>query len=162
MSYRAAHNDKGTSHAQADHSRLLAASLLTTSVVAITATTASAADAPPITAATLVDRALIEDILVDYYAGLGSGNDDFSHWYTRDGTLDVNGETARAKPASPPSTRRRQHAARCANGTFRMVLSNCEDRREGQHRHRRLHLDRREFQDRHRQARRGRAGPRAR
>ncbi len=45
---------------------LIAACLLLSGAI-----TASAADAPPITAATLVDRALIEDMLVDYYARLG-------------------------------------------------------------------------------------------
>ncbi len=100
---------------------LLAASILG---VAAIATTASAADAPPITAATLVDRALIEDMLVDYYAGLGSGNDDFAHWYATDGTLDVNGETGQGAAGIAAIYKATAARGSMRNGTFRMVLSN--------------------------------------
>jgi hypothetical protein len=45
----------------------------------------------------LIDRAAIEDLLVDYYSQIGSDNYDYSIYFTVDGTLDVNGLVARGK-----------------------------------------------------------------
>jgi len=85
---------------------------------------ASAADTPKITAETLVDRAMIEDLLVDYYANLGGGKHDFSHWFAPDGILDVNGEVGQGKDGIEKIYR--DTAARGAGrkGQFRMILSN--------------------------------------
>lgn len=100
-------------------------SLLASGALAFSAAL-SAADAPPITAATLVDRAMIEDLLVDYYAQLGSSNEDFGAWYVDDGILDVNGQVAQGKKGIEGIYK--ATAARSATsgrkGTFRMLLSN--------------------------------------
>lgn len=90
----------------------------------LSATTAHAADAPPITAATLVDRAMIEDLLVDYYARLGSDESDFSRWYAADGTIDVNGLTGTGKAGIAAVYKTLADQGGMQGGAFRMVLSN--------------------------------------
>ena len=55
------------------------------------------ADQPPTTLTTLLDRAQIEDMLVEYYEVLSSGGTDFGSYYTDDAVLDVNGIVARGK-----------------------------------------------------------------
>ena len=40
---------------------------------------------------TLLDRAAIEDMMVDYYAQIGTDKHDFSRFFTADGRLEVNG-----------------------------------------------------------------------
>jgi ketosteroid isomerase-like protein len=80
--------------------------------------------APPFTAATLADRAYIEDMLVDYYGSLGSGDEDFSRWYTVDGFLDVNGETGQGKAGIAKIYQATAARGSMSSGTFRMVLSN--------------------------------------
>lgn len=102
---------------------LLAASVLT---IAGFAAAARAADAPPITAATLVDRAMIEDMLVEYYARLGSSEDDFSRWYTADGMIDVNGLTGQGKTGIANVYRQIAAMGGMQGGTFRMLLSNVQ------------------------------------
>lgn len=42
----------------------------------------------------LIDRAAIENLYADYYAGFGGANEDYAGYYTSDGVLDVNGEVA--------------------------------------------------------------------
>jgi hypothetical protein len=50
------------------------------------------AHAPRTTAANLLDRVQIEDLLVDYYQPLGAGaQDDLADFFVQDGTIDVNG-----------------------------------------------------------------------
>lgn len=97
--------------------------LVLTGALAIS-TNASAADAPRITAETLVDRAQIEQLLVEYYAQLGSGKHDFSEWFAPDGILDVNGEVGQGKAGIEKIYK--DTAARSAGrkGAFRMLLTN--------------------------------------
>ena len=57
----------------------------------------AAAEHPATTLETLLDKAQIEDMLVDYYAQLGSGRHDFGAFYVEDGVLDVNGLVAQGK-----------------------------------------------------------------
>lgn len=45
----------------------------------------------PITLSTLIDRAQIKDMLVDYYEALSAGSTHFDSYYTDDATIDVNG-----------------------------------------------------------------------
>jgi ketosteroid isomerase-like protein len=52
---------------------------------------------PPTTLTALLDRAQIEDMLVEYYEVLSSGGTDFGSYYTDDAVLDVNGIVARGK-----------------------------------------------------------------
>ena len=49
------------------------------------------AEHPATTLTTLLDRAYIEDMLVDYYGQLGSNRSDFGSFYVPEGILDVNG-----------------------------------------------------------------------
>jgi len=97
--------------------------LLAACTIAITGF-ASAADAPPVTAATLVDRAMIEDMLVQYYARLGSDESDFSRWYTADGVIDVNGLTGQGKAGIGNVYKQLAAMGGMQGGTFRMLLSN--------------------------------------
>lgn len=64
--------------------------------LALAATPAFAAH-PPLTLTTLLDRAQIEDMLVEYYEVLSAGGTDFGSYYTDDAVLDVNGIVARGK-----------------------------------------------------------------
>ena len=84
----------------------------------------TAAEASKITSETLVDRAMIEDLLVDYYANLGGGKHDFSHWFASDGILDVNGEIGQGKEGIEKIYRDTAARAAGRKGTFRMILSN--------------------------------------
>ena len=45
----------------------------------------------------LLDRAAIKDLLLDYYAQIGTDNHDFSRFFTADGRLEVNGLIAKGK-----------------------------------------------------------------
>src|SRR6185312_4929144 len=55
------------------------------------------AEHPVTTLNTLLDRAYIEDMLVDYYGQLGSGRSDFGNFYVAEGILDVNGIVAQGQ-----------------------------------------------------------------
>ena len=92
-------------------------------LVTLLCVSAHAADAPKITAATLIDRAMIEDLLIDYYGQLGSGKHDFSYWFAPDGVLDVNGEVGQGKAGIEKIYK--DTAARSAGrkGTFRKTVS---------------------------------------
>lgn len=80
--------------------------------------------AATLTMAQLVDRALIEDMLHDYYANLGTGSHDFSQWFTEDGILDVNGQVGQGREGIEKIYK--DTAARTGDrkGTFRMLLTN--------------------------------------
>lgn len=67
--------------------------------VALFAASAKAQNAAMLTPdlAALLDRAAIEDLLVDYYARIGTDNHDYSRYFTANGTLDVNGLVATGK-----------------------------------------------------------------
>src|SRR5215475_10432360 len=85
---------------------------------------AALAGQPPITASTLVDRAQIEDLLVDYYSQLGSGRGAFGDFYTADGVLDVNGLVAQGQHAIEQLYRQVAQGTPRRPGTFRMLLTN--------------------------------------
>jgi SnoaL-like domain len=65
--------------------------------VALSAVPAALAQPGPITLSTLVDRAQIEDMLVEYYEVLSAGSGHFDSYYTDDAVLDVNGIVRRGK-----------------------------------------------------------------
>lgn len=58
---------------------------------ALAALAAPALAAPRTTAANLLDRAQIEDFIVDYYQPFGSAQESFDTFFTADGVIDVNG-----------------------------------------------------------------------
>jgi len=83
-----------------------------------------AAGDPAATLQSLVDRATIEDMLVDYYGQLGGRDQNLGHYYTEDGVLDVNGLIARGrKPIEGLYASIAQGSPRL-KGTFRMLLTN--------------------------------------
>jgi hypothetical protein len=74
--------------------------LLASAMLALAASVMpAAAEHSATTLSTLLGRAQIEDMLVDYYAQLGSGRHDFGAFYLEDGILEVNGLIAQGKKA---------------------------------------------------------------
>jgi hypothetical protein len=59
----------------------------------VKAQTAPAAQSPEVTA--LIDRAVIENLMVDYYSHIGNGSFNFGQYFVKDGVLDVNGIVAK-------------------------------------------------------------------
>jgi len=102
---------------------LAAAALLPVAAGGLTRS-AEAADTPP-TMATLLDRALIEDLLVDYYGGFSGDQRGMSSFYVEDGILDVNGIVAQGKQAIDALYAQNTGAGTAARkGLFRMLLTN--------------------------------------
>jgi uncharacterized protein (TIGR02246 family) len=59
-----------------------------------------AADDGMVTQATLLDRIQIEDLMVNYYSNLSSGDDhDLAQFFTEDAILDVNGQVSKGRKA---------------------------------------------------------------
>ena len=79
---------------------------------------------PPMTVTTVIDRAQIEDLLVDYYSHLGGGGGDFASYYVADGTLDVNGLVAKGQQAIEELYKQVRKETPRRPGTFRMLLTN--------------------------------------
>src|SRR5688572_16335759 len=94
------------------------------SVVCALALQPAMAEHPPATLTTLLDRAQIEDMLVDYYAQLGAGRHDFGAFFLPDGVIDVNGRVAQGQKAIEELYRNSAEATPRRPGTFRMVLTN--------------------------------------
>ena len=99
---------------------LLASATLTLAVSAVPA----AAENPVTTLSTLLDRAQIEDLLVDYYAKLGTGGNNFSAFYVEDAVLDVNGLVAKGKKPIEELYKKAAEESPARKGTFRMLLTN--------------------------------------
>lgn len=72
---------------------MLSLSAVVVTLFAVSAKTQTTAALPPELAA-LLDRADIEDMMLDYYAQIGTDNHDFSGYFTADGILEVNGLVA--------------------------------------------------------------------
>jgi hypothetical protein len=85
---------------------------------------AALAEQPQITASTLIDRAQIEDLLVDYYSQLGTGRGAFGDFYTADCGLDVNGLVAQGQHAIEELYQQAAQGTPRRPGTFRMLLTN--------------------------------------
>jgi hypothetical protein len=79
---------------------------------------------PPGSLETLLDRAQIEELLVDYYGRLGKGGHDFGTYYTPDGTLDVNGVVAQGEKPIEGLYVKIAEGSPHHPGTFRMLLTN--------------------------------------
>lgn len=82
------------------------------------------AEHPPKTLETLLDRAQIEDLLVDYYTQLGTGGHSFSDYYVEDSTLDVNGLVAKGKKGIEDLYKQAGEDSPARKGAFRMLLTN--------------------------------------
>jgi hypothetical protein len=54
---------------------------------------APAAQSPEVTA--LIDRVIIENLMVDYYSHIGNSSFNFGQYFVKDGVLDVNGIVAK-------------------------------------------------------------------
>jgi len=76
---------------------LWAAGLLAAFAVARAAAPPVLAQQRPITPSALIDRAQIEDMLVEYYEVLSAGSTQFDSYYTDDAVLDVNGIVKQGK-----------------------------------------------------------------
>jgi hypothetical protein len=79
---------------------------------------------PAMTPGALLDRAQIEDILVDYYGHLGPGGSDFGSFYVEDGVLDVNGIVAQGRQGIEGLYAKVAQGTPRRSGTFRMLLTN--------------------------------------
>lgn len=82
------------------------------------------AESPPTTLQTLLDRAQIEDLLVDYYGSLGAGKSDFGTYYVVDGVLDVNGLVAQGQKPIEDLYKKVAAGSPHLQGKFHMLLSN--------------------------------------
>jgi len=70
----------------------LALSFLTLVCMASGVKAQVAAPSPEVTA--LIDRAIIENLMVDYYSHIGNSSFNFGQYFVKDGVLDVNGLVA--------------------------------------------------------------------
>jgi hypothetical protein len=68
-----------------------ASGILAAFALALAVPPSALAQQRPITLSTLIDRAQIQDMLVDYYEALSAGSTHFDSYYTDDATVDVNG-----------------------------------------------------------------------
>lgn len=99
--------------------------LLASAALVLTASAHPAlAEQPVTTLATLLDKAQIEDMLVDYYGQLGGGRHDFGAFYVEDGVLDVNGLVAQGKKPIEDLYKKTAEGTPRRPGTFRMLLTN--------------------------------------
>jgi hypothetical protein len=98
--------------------------LVSATLMLAASATPAAAEHPVTTLSTLLDRAQIEDMLVDYYAKLGTGGSDFSTFYVEDAVLDVNGLVAKGKKPIEDLYKKAAEESPARKGTFRMLLTN--------------------------------------
>jgi SnoaL-like domain len=112
------------SKSPAAYRRIGSAQVLVVAAVLAIGPLALAAPPPALTAATLIDRAQIEDLLVDYYGQLGAGRSDFGTFYVADGVLDVNGLVAQGKQGIEDLYKKTAEGTPSRPGAFRMLLTN--------------------------------------
>jgi len=72
----------------------------------------------------LLDKSMIEDLLVDYYTQLGTGGHGFSDFYVEDSILDVNGTIAQGREPIEDLYKSAASDSPAQKGTFRMLLTN--------------------------------------
>ncbi len=89
-----------------------------------TAVQTSQAEQPATTLATLLDKQQINDMLVDYYGGLGGGRHDFGAYYIAEGVLDVNGIVAKGQTEIEGLYKKIADSSPHRPGAFRMLLTN--------------------------------------
>jgi hypothetical protein len=98
--------------------------LVTVTAALLTASAAALAESPPTTLATLIDRAQIEDLLVDYYGQLGGADRNLGTYYVEDGVLDVNGIVSRGRGPIEDLYKKLTEQAPRQPGKFHMLLTN--------------------------------------
>ena len=84
----------------------------------------AAAQRPAATLQTLLDRAQIEDLLVDYYGQLGTGGHGFSDYYVEDSILDVNGIIGKGKQGIEDLYKKVAAGSPSHAGAIHMLLTN--------------------------------------
>ena len=94
------------------------------SILLVALTASAQAEQPATTLTTLLDKAQIQDLLVDYYGQLGAGRDDFGAYYVEDGVLDVNGLVAQGKKPIEELYKKTAEGTPRRPGSFRMLLTN--------------------------------------
>jgi hypothetical protein len=82
------------------------------------------AEQPATTLATLLDKAQIQDMIVDYYSELGASSNNFGAFYVEDGVLDVNGMVAQGQKPIEDLYRKIGAGSPHLPGAFRMLLTN--------------------------------------
>jgi hypothetical protein len=98
----------------------VAAALLGSTV----AVTPALAEQPATTLQTLLDKQQIQDMLVDYYAHLGKGENDFGAYYLADGVINVNGLKGQGETAIKDVYKKIAAGSPKHPGIFRMLLTN--------------------------------------
>src|SRR5580698_9838035 len=82
------------------------------------------AEQPATTLQTLLDKQQIQDMLVDYYAHLGKGEEDFGRYYLPDGVINVNGLKGQGEAAIRDVYKRIAAGTPKRPGVFKMLLTN--------------------------------------
>jgi len=98
--------------------------LITTLIVSMIPAHPVFADQPATNLQTLLDKQQIQDMLVDYYAHLGKGENDFGAYYLPDGTIDVNGLKGQGEAAIKEVYKKISAGTPKRAGVFRMLLTN--------------------------------------
>ncbi|MGC1457096.1 MAG: nuclear transport factor 2 family protein [Steroidobacteraceae bacterium] len=93
-------------------------------LVAMLAVQPAPAEQPATTLQTLLDKQQIQDMLVDYYAHLGKGEEDFGRYYLPDGVIDVNGLKGQGEAAIKDVYKKIAAGSTKRPGVFRMLLTN--------------------------------------
>jgi SnoaL-like domain len=102
----------------------LSIALATSLLVCGIAAQPALAEQPATTLQTLLDKQQINDMLVDYYAHLGKGENDFGAYYLPDGTIDVNGLKGQGEKAIKDVYKKIGAGTPKRPGVFRMLLTN--------------------------------------
>src|SRR5580692_9069435 len=82
------------------------------------------AEQPATTLQTLLDKQQIQDMLVDYYAHLGKGEEDFGRYYLPDGVINVNGLKGQGEAAIKDVYKKIGAGTPKRPGVFKMLLTN--------------------------------------
>ena len=93
-------------------------------MVAVAALQPARAEQPAMTLQTLLDKQQIQDMLVDYYAHLGKGEDDFGRYYLPDGVINVNGLKGQGEAAIKDVYKKIAAGTPKRPGVFKMLLTN--------------------------------------
>jgi hypothetical protein len=92
--------------------------------VAAAAVQTARAEQPAMTLQTLLDKQQIQDMLVDYYAHLGKGEEDFGRYYLPDGVINVNGLKGQGEAAIRDVYKKIGAGTPKRPGVFKMLLTN--------------------------------------